>query len=68
MSADTVVLRFDATEGPTVKIGDRVRKGQPLADGGAQGAATAAPASGTVTRIDLDAPAHEFVLVFRPEE
>jgi Na+-translocating ferredoxin:NAD+ oxidoreductase RnfC subunit len=66
MSDAEIVLRIDATEGPKVQVGDRVRQGQRLAAGGAETEATATPVSGTITRIDFDAAAHEFVLVIRP--
>jgi Na+-translocating ferredoxin:NAD+ oxidoreductase RnfC subunit len=68
MSDAEIVLRIDATEGPKVQVGDKVRQGQPVAAGGAEADATAAPVSGTVTRIDFDAPAHEFVIVIQPED
>lgn len=68
MSETEIVLRIEATESPTVQIGDTVRQGQRLAAGGTETEATAAPVSGTVTRIDFDAAAHEFVIVIQPED
>jgi Na+-translocating ferredoxin:NAD+ oxidoreductase RnfC subunit len=67
MSDAEIVLRIDATEDPKVRVGDKVRRGQLLTAGGAEADATSAPVSGTVTRIDFDAPAHEFVIVIEPD-
>jgi Na+-translocating ferredoxin:NAD+ oxidoreductase RnfC subunit len=68
MSEAEIALRIDATEGPKVHVGDKVRRGQPLAAGGAEADATLAPVSGTVTRIDFHAAAHEFVVVIQRKE
>ena len=63
MSGQETILRVSATGDLTVRVGDRVRRGQQLSDVPSTDAPSTAPVSGLVKRIQFDPGSHEFVIV-----
>jgi len=63
MSEQDSTVRISATEGLSVRVGDRVRRGQQLSAGPSSDSASTAPVSGIVKSIQFDPGQHEFVIV-----
>jgi Na+-translocating ferredoxin:NAD+ oxidoreductase RnfC subunit len=63
MSTHEIILRVDATYDLTVKVGDRINRGDTLSQNPERGAPSTAPATGVVRSIRFDPERHEFVIV-----
>lgn len=66
MSAEETILRVDATYNLTVKVGDRVRRGERLSQNREPAASSVAPAAGVIKSIQFDPEHHEFVVAIAP--
>jgi len=62
LSTRETILRVDATYDLTVRVGDRVNKGDTLSQNPESGERSAAPVAGTVRSIRFDPARHEFVI------
>jgi Na+-translocating ferredoxin:NAD+ oxidoreductase RnfC subunit len=62
MSVQETILRADATYDLTVKVGDKVRRGDKLSQNPSPGAQPIMPATGVIARIQFDPEHHEFVI------
>jgi len=63
MSTQETILRVDATYDLTVKVGDRVCRGDRLSQNPEAGAVSTASVAGTIRSIQFDPERHEFVIV-----
>ncbi len=66
MNEKRAILRVDATYDLTVKVGDKVRRGERLSQSPEPGARSAAPVAGTIRSIQFDSERHEFVIAIAP--
>jgi len=62
MSTHETILRVDATYDLTVKVGDRVCRGDRLSQNPEAGAVSTASVAGAVRSIQFDPERHEFVI------
>ncbi len=65
MTAETSIVRVDATYGLAVKVGDEVRPGDYLCDTPTTQGSCVCPVRGTIESIRFDAEHHEFVVAVR---
>lgn len=63
MRTEETILRVDATYNLTVKVGDRVRRGERLSQKRESAALSVTPAAGVIKSIQFDPEHHEFVIV-----
>jgi len=66
MKTTDVNLRVDATCHLTVKVGDKIRRGEPLCTGSDPQEEQTDPVSGIVRDIQFDPGNHEFVIRIGP--
>lgn len=62
---DETIIRIDATCHLKIRLGDRIRRGEPVCEG-ADAEGSLAPVSGTVKSIQFDPDNHEFVISIAP--
>ena len=58
-----IEIKVDATYGVTVKVGDKVSKGQEIGQKSFAGEIATSPVSGVVRNIRFEPTNHEFVIV-----
>jgi hypothetical protein len=66
MKANDVILRLDATYHPTVAVGDRIKRGEPVCNDPVAADVPTAPVAGIVEDVQFDPGPHEFVITIRP--
>ena len=66
MTAESSIVRIDATYGLTVQVGDKVRPGDALCEASGTTKACLCPVRGVIESIRFDGENHEFVISIAP--